>query len=267
MKKLLILMLVIFSPSTIRATIKDFCEQVEVLTLDRRLDAADFNYIFQAVQTNLNGNSLSDMFFAPSALGLAQMGLAFVKAAYSSSGTKPKWDAEYKGASYRQLLKFRQEIIDLLQDDKMLSWKQVFGETKRVQVNNLLQLMKQLTVPENTWLNWARSFYAREGAPYNQWSRQYVGETATAPSPFNKHITAINNFATTTNNDSVLRAVAHIYRLYTELLGYMLRNVYEDQRTGLYLPEKVAVGVTTGAALGAAYMKLRSGSSAPTGGK
>jgi hypothetical protein len=272
MKKLLILMLVIiFSPSTVRAmdifdtfnaTIKD----IDIVTDFKTNGFATFN---GALIELLAKNPERGIFLVPSAAQLAKIAYAYA--------TKPERDNQAdKRFSYEELRQFRQGIIDLLRN-KTLSWVQQ-PEKFRNQAESLLALIEQLQFPEKTWGNWAKSWVIEAGEDYKQWAESDVTNKLDPLIVEIKAFADASQFPNIVNKDgtvkvgeaknSEVRSIAYIYTLYLQLLKSMLENYYKFKGPLLSGKQKAALCVG-GACVGyAAYKVGKSmGSSAPTGGQ
>jgi hypothetical protein len=235
MKKIVVLMLGALSTATVWGmqphgdAVRTFCEELQGINFNNLVKAEELKKASAAVGKLLVTNNSRAVFIVPSGSKLIGLGLSLIESdvCAKKEPTEGMWGAGALRSSYYELLKFRKDIIDLLEDKRALTWQERFASNQS-QVTDLLNRINNLKIPETTWGTWAKSFITTSGEPYKQWTKEYVGEgkPGEPESPFDTHLSDIYSFAANHGHDPVLRAIAHIYRLNTQLLQYMIREKY-----------------------------------------
>jgi hypothetical protein len=209
--------------------VKAFCAEMQAINFNSLVKVEDLTKASAAVGRLLATNNSRALFIVPSGSKLIGLGLSFIEGEVCAKKEPAQgmWGVGALRSSYYELLKFRKDIIDLLEDRQTLNWQERFTGHQN-QVSDLLNRINNLKIPEHTWGAWAKSFLTTSGQPYAQWSKDYVGTGAAGEkvSPFDNYLADIYSFAADPNNDVVLRSIAHIYRLNTQLLQYMIREKY-----------------------------------------
>jgi len=260
MKKLLILMLLILSPSfagamqggknifdTFNGAIKD----IDIVKNFKTVGFANFN---RALIELLSTMPEHGIFIVPLASQLA-------KIAYAYSNQPAGADRAAKRFSYEVLRQFRQETIDLLKNANF-SWPP-FPKSFFNSAQLLVNLIEPLQFPEKTWGNWAKSWVIEAGEDYRQWAKSDV------PNKLVPLIDQVRKFAADEQTyDSEVRAIACVYTLYLQLLKSMLEEYFDFKGPLLSGQQKAALCVG-GACVGYAAYKTGKwmGSATPAAGQ